>query len=165
MPILNEYIEILEAAKRKRKENKTFIDNLKKQRPHNLDRITNSFHDNAFLKIDCLKCANCCTTTGPLFKNRDINTLASTLKMKQSEFADKYLKIDEDGDWVLKRTPCCFLKDDNHCSVYDSRPTACSQFPHTQQRDIAAKLPITYLNTMICPAVALVVDELKRYYS
>jgi uncharacterized protein len=164
MPILPEYLNLLDNAVRLKRENKAFLEKLKKQKPGDLDVLTNQFHEEAFTRIDCLKCANCCSTTGPLIKNRDITALASHLRIKQSAFTEKYIRLDEDGDYVFKTLPCPFLGDDNYCSVYSSRPTACRDYPHTQQRNIAAKIPVTFLNSMICPAVAVVVEKLKEHY-
>src|SRR4051794_33195450 len=109
MPLPLEYQKLLGVAKSNRKSNKAFFEKLKKKRPRDLDAITNEFHDNAFKKIDCLLCANCCTSTGPLLKNRDIHVLADNFKMRPSVFADTYLKIDEDNDYVFKSLPCPFL--------------------------------------------------------
>ena len=162
--ILPEYEKLLQMARGNRKENKAFFQRLKKLKPKDLDNVTNDYHEKAFQNIDCLKCANCCATTGPLFKNRDIKILSGKFKMRPSEFTDLYLRTDEDGDWVFKKLPCPFLGSDNYCSVYSSRPTACRDYPHTQQRNIAEKIPVTFLNTMICPAVAVVVENLKKHY-
>lgn len=164
MSLLPEYEKLLDHAKKVKKENKVFLDKLRKVLPSDLDVVTNKFHDEAFENIDCLKCANCCTTTGPMLKNRDITALARHFKMREAEFASKYIRTDEDGDYVFKTMPCPFLKSDNYCSVYSARPNACREYPHTQQRDIAGKIPITYLNSMICPAVAVVVEKLKKRY-
>lgn len=160
--MLPEYQLLLDSANKSKKENKTFFEKLKKIPVKELDSITNDLHEKAFEKIDCLKCANCCATTGPLLKNKDIQNLADHLKIKQGSFAEKYLKVDEDNDYVFKSMPCPFLKSDNCCSVYSARPNACRQFPHTNQRNIRSILPITYLNSMICPAVAYVVEGLKK---
>jgi Fe-S-cluster containining protein len=164
MPLIPEYSKLLEQAKALKKENKAFLEKLKKRWPSDLDSVTNNFHDEAFTIIDCLKCANCCSTTGPLLKNKDISLLAKHFRQRESEFTSNYLKIDEDGDFVFKSMPCPFLKTDNYCSVYESRPGACRDYPHTQQREQASKIPITYLNSMICPAVAIVIEKLKKYY-
>jgi len=161
----HEYIKILERAKKSKVENKKFLEKLKKLAPKNLDQITNQLHEEAFEKIDCLNCANCCASTGPLLLNKDIDRLAKNLKLKPSVFTEKYLRIDEDKDYVFKQMPCLFLGNDNYCSVYNDRPNACREFPHTQQRNILQKLKITYLNTTICPAVAVVVEGLKENYS
>ena len=147
------------------KEYKRFLE--KAAKPPERTRVLNllpDLHEEAFSRIDCLQCANCCTTTGPLLKNKDIENLASHLKSRPADFTEKYLRIDEDNDYVFKKLPCPFLKEDNYCSVYSARPGACRDFPHTHQRDIKQKLGITYHNTMICPAVALVVEDLKSHY-
>lgn len=157
--------KIIEKAVKAKNENKKFLDKLKKSAPKNLDEVTNQFHDEVFEQIDCLNCANCCATTGPLLLNKDIDRLAKSLKLKPSAFALAYLKIDEDKDYVFKQMPCTFLGQDNYCSVYADRPNACREFPHTQQRNILQKLKITYLNSTICPAVALVIEKLKTKYA
>lgn len=129
-----------------------------------MDVVTHHLHDEAFEEINCLECANCCRTTGPQLLDKDIERLANDKKLRPAFFTEKYLRIDEDNDYVFKSMPCPFLKDDNYCSVYESRPNACRNFPHTQQRNIMQKLKITYHNAVICPAVALVVDGLKKHY-
>ena len=159
-----EFQKILENARKKSSENKKFLDKLKAKKPNDLDLLTNELHDEAFDQIDCLECANCCRTTGPLLLNKDIDRLASELKLKPSIFTEKLVRIDEDNDYVFSNMPCPFLGSDNYCHVYDARPNACKEFPHTQQRNILQKLKITYQNTLICPAVVLVVDGLKEKY-
>ena len=162
--MLPSYIKLIETAKSKRKENKKFLERLRKIKPSNLDAVTNQLHDKAFTHIDCLQCGNCCRTTGPLLLNKDIEHLSKHFKLKPSEFSEHYLRVDEDGDFVFKQMPCPFLKNDNYCSVYNHRPGACRDYPHTQQRNIVQKLSITYQNSMICPAVAEVVEGLKVKY-
>ena len=159
-----DYQKIIALAISKKNENKKFFERLKKLHPKDLDKTTNQLHDEAFEHIDCLQCANCCATTGPLLKYKDIDRLSAHFKLKPSLFTDKYLRIDEDHDYVFQSLPCPFLGSDNYCSVYDNRPKACADFPHTQQNKIHNKLRITFLNTMICPAVAEVVEGLKKEY-
>lgn len=157
-----EYLKILENARKKSSENKKFLEKLKAKKPKDLDILTNELHDEAFEQINCLECANCCRTTGPLLLNKDIDRLASELKLKPSIFAERYIRVDEDNDYVFTSMPCPFLGSDNYCHVYEARPNACREFPHTQQRNILQKLKITYHNTLICPAVVLVVKGLKE---
>ena len=121
-------------------------------------------HEEAFSKIDCLQCGNCCRTTGPLLLSKDVDRLAGHFRIRPAEFTERHLRIDEDGDYVFRSMPCPFLGGDNYCSVYENRPNACREFPHTQQRDIREKLGITYHNTMVCPAVAEVLERLKAHY-
>lgn len=159
-----DYVRQIENAKSKRKENKKFLDRLKKLKPSNLDTVTNQLHDEAFEHIDCLQCANCCRTTGPLLLGKDIERLARHFNMRPAAFTTEYLRIDEDNDYIFKKMPCPFIGADNYCTVYEDRPSACRDYPHTQQRKIIQKLGITYHNSMICPAVAEVVEGLKKEY-
>ena len=90
-------------------------------------------HEEAFEKIDCLQCANCCKKYSPRFKTPDIKRISKHLKLKEGEFIETYLKIDEDGDYVAKSTPCPFLGVDNYCSIYENRPSDCHRFPYTDE--------------------------------
>jgi Fe-S-cluster containining protein len=161
----SDYKKILVTAQSKKYETKKFLGRLRQLRPSDLDKVTNQLHDEAFKLIDCLQCANCCSTTGPLLKEKDIERLAKHFHKRPSDFTENYLRIDEDGDYVFKKMPCPFLGRDNYCSVYEDRPNACRNYPHTQQRNILQKLPITFHNTFICPAVAKVVEGLKIAYA
>lgn len=156
------YQVILKMAVSKKKENKRFLEKLKGKKVQDLDQITNQLHDEVFETIECLQCANCCKTTGPLLKPRDVQRLADHQRMRSADFTETFLRVDEDGDYVFKSMPCPFLKTDHYCSVYESRPNACREYPHTQQKDIRQKLAITFQNTMICPGVAMIVERLKK---
>ncbi len=148
-------------AKEKRKENKVFFKKLKKVKPKILDAQIHTLHNEVFTCTDCLKCANCCTTTGPLFTYKDINRIAKHLKLKPSAFTEKYLTIDEDKDFVLKQVPCIFLSKENHCSIYNVRPKACREFPHTDRIKQHQILKLTEKNVSVCPAVYEIVEKLK----
>ena len=119
-------------------------------------------HDKVFECTDCLKCANCCTTTGPLFTDKDIIRIAKYLRIKPSEFTEKYLRIDEDRDYVLKSVPCTFLGEDNYCSIYEVRPKACREYPHTDRKKQNQLLNLTEKNIEVCPAVFNIVEKLKK---
>ena len=69
-------------ALQKQKEHKKFLENLKKKPPKNLDYVVQEMHDEVFEEIDCLSCANCCKTTGPLYTEKDIERIAKHLRMK-----------------------------------------------------------------------------------
>ncbi len=38
-------------------------------------------------------------------------------------------------------SPCPFLGDDNYCSVYEARPKACREYPHTDRKNGAGHRP------------------------
>jgi Fe-S-cluster containining protein len=151
-----------QTASGRRKENKKFLTGLSKQRDDILDEAFHTAHEEVFAETDCLQCANCCKTTSPIFYPVDIDRLSKTLRMKPGEFIDKYLRIDEDKDYVLKSSPCPFLGPDNYCSVYDSRPKACREYPHTDRKKMSQVLDLTYRNTLVCPAVLAMVERIKK---
>ncbi|THD66486.1 YkgJ family cysteine cluster protein [Robertkochia marina] len=149
-------------AKDKNKENKKFFARLKKRPPKHLDRLMQELHDEEFERTDCLDCANCCKTTGPLFTNADIERIAKFLKMKPQQFVEKYLRVDEDKDHVLQQVPCTFLDSDNYCLIYEVRPKACREYPHTDRKNFHQITNLTLKNTAICPAAFRIVEEMKK---
>lgn len=149
-------------AKDKHKENKTFFTKLKKKTPKNLDYIMQDLHDNEFKKTDCLTCANCCKTTGPLFTDKDVQRISKHFKIKPQQFIEQFLRIDEDNDYVLQSVPCTFLDADNYCSIYDVRPKACAEFPHTDRKKFQQISEITLKNMPICPAAFNIVEAMKK---
>lgn len=132
----------------------------RKKKPKNLDGIIHAAHQKAFNKIDCLKCANCCKTTSPIFRDIDIKRISKALRIKESDFIKNYLRMDEDSDYVLKQSPCTFLNDDNTCGIYEIRPLACREYPHTDRKNMVQILELTEKNTLICPAVASIFNEI-----
>ncbi|MDN3494103.1 YkgJ family cysteine cluster protein [Winogradskyella bathintestinalis] len=149
-------------AKDKHKENKTFFTKLKKKPPKHLDYLMQELHDNEFERTDCLECANCCKTTGPLFTDKDIQRISKFFKMKEQQFIETYLHLDEENDYVLKAVPCTFLGSDNYCSIYHVRPKACQEFPHTDRKKFQQISHLTLKNVAICPAAYNIVEEMKR---
>ncbi|MFN9711043.1 MAG: YkgJ family cysteine cluster protein [Bacteroidota bacterium] len=118
-------------------------------------------HKAAFEKVDCLSCANCCKNYSPRFKTPDIKRISRHLGMRESAFIDQYLRLDEEGDYVVKSTPCTFLEQDNTCSIYDVRPSDCARFPYTNE-DVLLKRPsLTLKNASFCPATYYVMERLR----
>ena len=149
-------------AKEKHAENKKFFSKLKKRPPRNLDYTMQELHHAEFKKTNCLECANCCKTTGPLFTNTDIIRIAKSLRQKPQQFIDTYLRLDEDNDYVLQQVPCIFLGADNYCSIYETRPKACREFPHTDRKKFQQITNLTLKNVAICPAAYNIVEEMKK---
>jgi len=119
-------------------------------------------HEEAVAKNNCLKCAACCKNYSPRFKTPDVKRISKHLKMRESEFINTYLRVDEDGDFVVKSTPCPFLGADNFCSVYEVRPSDCSRFPYTDE-DVFIKRPsLTLKNATFCPIVFDVLKNLSE---
>jgi hypothetical protein len=121
-----------------------------------------ALHEAAFSKIDCLQCGNCCRNHSPRFKTPDIKRIAKHLRLRESEFIDQYLRLDEEGDYVVKQSPCPFLGDDNYCSIYEQRPSDCARYPYTDE-DVLLKRPqLTMKNAVVCPAVYHVLEQLME---
>ena len=119
-------------------------------------------HEEAFTKVDCLECAACCKNYSPRFKTPDIRRISKHLKLKESVFIDTYLRLDQEGDYVVKSSPCPFLGSDNACSIYEDRPSDCARFPYTDE-DVLYKRPaLTLKNSSFCPIVYTVLEELMK---
>lgn len=149
-----EYEKSLKEAESRSQDLHRYFKNLKRRKPRNLDDVVHDLHEKVFAEIDCLKCANCCKTTSPIFRDVDIERISKKLKLSVSEFQSHYLKMDEDQDWVLQQSPCSFLMEDNSCFIYDVRPQACRDYPHTDRKRFVQVLDLTEKNALICPAVA-----------
>ncbi|WP_282049319.1 YkgJ family cysteine cluster protein [Maribacter aquivivus] len=154
--------ELPQKAKEKHNENKKFFVKLRKKPPKNLDYIMQELHEEEFERTDCLTCANCCKTTGPLFTNADVERISKSFRMKPQRFIETYLRVDEENDFVLQETPCTFLGADNYCSIYDVRPKACREFPHTDRKKFQQISNLTLKNVAICPAAYNIVEEMKK---
>jgi len=149
-------------AKEKHNENKKFFIKLKKKTPKDLDYVMQELHEAEFERTDCLKCGNCCKTTGPLFTNADVERISKSFRMKPKKFIDTYLRVDEENDFVLQQVPCAFLGADNYCSIYQVRPKACREFPHTDRKKFQQISNLTLKNVAICPAAFNIVEEMKK---
>ena len=142
-------------------ETSAFIKKLKKKKPKNLDDVVHQLHVEAFSTFNCLNCANCCKTVGPRLIDKDIEKLAKHLKMKVSDFTERYILTDEDGDFVFKDHPCPFLMHDNYCMVYENRPKACREYPHTDRKRFYQILELSHKNCETCPVVYEIFEEMK----
>jgi len=117
-------------------------------------------HEEAFSKINCLECANCCKNYSPRFKQPDIKRIAKHLNIKEGELVATYLTLDKDGDYVTKQSPCPFLLSDNRCSIYEHRPSDCHRYPYTDEDVLLKRVSLTLKNTMVCPAAFMVLERL-----
>lgn len=133
-----------------------------KKRLAKMDLEIQQIHEDVSASIDCLSCANCCRSLGPAISDKDIDRMAKALRMKPSEVVNSYLKIDEDGDYVFKSIPCPFLMPDNYCSIYEYRPKACREYPHTDRKKFEQIFKLTVKNTETCPIAYEVLSRLME---
>ena len=123
-------------------------------------KLMPDFHVEAFEKIDCLDCAACCKNYSPRFKNPDIKRISKYLHLKEGIFIEKYLHLDEEGDYVVSSKPCPFLGQDNYCSIYEVRPSDCARFPYTDEDVLLKRSNLTLKNATFCPIVYYVLEKL-----
>lgn len=136
--------------------------NKNKKRISQMDAQIHELHAAAEASTDCLQCANCCKTLGPAIYDRDIERMAKQLRMKPSDFFSQYLRKDEDGDYVFQQMPCPFLMPDNYCMIYEARPKACREYPHTDRKKFYQIYKLSVKNTYTCPIVYEVIEEIKK---
>lgn len=153
--------DLPQKAFEKKAENKKYFKKLKSKQRKRLDLLMQEIHDQEFEDTDCLTCANCCKTTSPIFTEKDISRISKFLKMKERNFVSQYLQRDEDDFMVLQTSPCTFLNQDNSCFIYEVRPKACSEYPHTNRKKFVQLTDLTLKNTEICPAAYNIVETLK----
>jgi Fe-S-cluster containining protein len=133
-----------------------------KKKMESMDKLVHALHDEISEKTDCLSCANCCRTLGPRLLDKDIERMAKALRMKSADFFQKYLRIDEDNDTVFKSMPCPFLLSDNYCQIYENRPKACREYPHTDRPKFYQIANLTIKNASVCPIVYELIETLKK---
>lgn len=125
-----------------------------------MDTQIHALHDKISNKTDCLSCANCCRNLGPRITDKDLERIAKTLRKKATDVISSYLRIDEDGDMVFQSMPCPFLGSDNYCSIYENRPKACREYPHTDRKRFYQIYHLSVKNASTCPIVYDVLQEL-----
>jgi len=153
--------ELFLQAKKQQKENVVFFRKLSTKPPGKVDEAFQNLHEEVFDEVNCLDCGNCCKSLGPRLTDADTRRIAAAMKIKVSELTTKYLRMDEDNDYVFQSMPCPFLDADNYCKIYENRPRACRDYPHTDRRRMQQILDITLKNTSTCPAVFEIVERLK----
>jgi len=149
-----------ENSKENLKANKEYLRNIPKN--SNTDNVTADLHDKVFQKVDCLKCANCCKTTPALVTRPDAKRIAKHLSIPPKTFIRKYLLEDVNGELMIARVPCTFLNEDNTCRIYEVRPQACREYPHTNQSGFSRRAKMNANNTIVCPAVFEIVNKLRE---
>lgn len=156
--------KLAELAQSRYKANRQLVQKFRKKKIIGLDKMVHGWDREIFAQIDCLKCANCCRTLGPRLTETDIGRLAKYLKLSNSDFVRNYLRIDEDNDFVFQSMPCPFLMANNYCSVYENRPKACRDYPHTHQPKFQKTMKISLENTKTCIVVYEIFKRLSEKY-
>ncbi len=146
--------------KRSKEHRKQYQQFLKRADRNKVLKALPALHEEAFEQVNCLSCANCCKNYSPRFKTPDIKRISKYLGMKESIFINTYLRVDEDGDFVVKSAPCPFLAADNTCNIYAERPSDCARFPYTDEDVLIKRQALTLKNSEFCPITYYVLEKL-----
>jgi Fe-S-cluster containining protein len=95
-------------------------------------------------------------------KHPDIKRIAKVLRIKEGDLVAQYLKLDTDGDYITKSSPCPFLADDNTCNIYEDRPSDCRRYPYTDEDVFVKRVQLTLKNATVCPAAFNVMEALMK---
>lgn len=160
-----EYEAILSKSKAKHKEIMREMRHLSKLNKSGFDATVHAYHESVFAEIDCQKCGNCCRTMSPRFRETDIKHICKSQGLSPRAFTETYLKDDDEGvGHVLKELPCPFQGPDNLCLDYEHRTLSCSDFPHTQSRNMQKRLVGLALDSLVCPAAFLICELIIKEY-
>ena len=153
--MITDLVQIRRLGEKKTEENQRFRHYLKR---HNfVERRFRAIAQEIEEEIDCTKCANCCRVATVQLSERDVEKIAKFLRIKPAEFLRDYTVESEEEGLILKRldSGCIFLSG-NDCTIYESRPRTCVDFPHLirgagsflsrmwQMPDRATYCPIVY---------------------
>jgi hypothetical protein len=111
-------------------------------------------------EIDCTACGNCCRKLMISILPQEEPFFAEHFQLPAAEAREKYLSGGLSGDHIMTSMPCVFLAG-NRCSIYSSRFTDCSAFPHLDKPGFTRRLWSTLTNYGICPIIFNVVENLK----
>jgi Fe-S-cluster containining protein len=145
-----------------RQEHTALVKRLSATDSRKLDERVHAIHEAVFDTINCLDCAQCCRILGPRITDADVRRISASLRIKPSVFVERYLVVDEEGDYIFRSMPCPFLGSDNYCSIYDFRPRACREYPHTDRRRVYQVMALMLKNSSICPAVFEILERLRK---
>ena len=139
-----------------------FLKNARRLKKENVVIALKESHQEVFSKIDCRACANCCKTTPPLYTPYDMKRIAKHLGISASYFKMKYTIQDINGEYIGISVPCPFLDKDHSCSIYEVRPQACREYPHTDDIHFQSRPEVNFKNIIICPAAYQIVKKLQK---
>ena len=141
---------------------KKLFSGLSKSKSRLTNELADKLHSEVFREIDCLDCANCCKSIPPLVNEMDVRRASKYLGIKTGIFKENYLIIDEDDDMIINSSPCPFLLEDNTCEIYEARPRACREYPHTNNHEFMKNIRLHKKNFEYCPGVYHILKRLHK---
>lgn len=136
---------------------------LKTQRVQDVDNLVHKIAKEVTAVVDCTACAKCCRALVIAPDYRDVSRLAESVNLETHEFRKKYMRLDSEGDLVMRQRPCPFLRS-NRCSVYEARPNLCRRYPYLDEPNFVSSLNRVLRNLHVCPIVFNTYERLKSEY-
>ena len=161
--IIEKLDKLAKLAQQKDKENREFINYLKKCDHYKVDKIVHQLSQKYLKQYDCTNCGNCCKKLTPSLTHTDITKIASYLKITYEKFIKNYVEKEIPGGFILKGRDCPFIEN-NKCSIYEYRPEICRSFPHLNKDNINNRLLTIIDNSSICPIIYEVIEDLKNIF-
>jgi Fe-S-cluster containining protein len=163
--VITDLVQIQRLGEKKLKENEMFRRHMKahyfpeRQFRHVAEEIES--------EMDCRACANCCKVAETNITERDVERLAKALKLKPSQVVDRYttMSVQDEDEVILRRTDSgCIFLDGNDCTIYDSRPDTCRDFPHLIRGagSIQSRMWQMIDRATYCPIVYNSLEEYKK---
>jgi uncharacterized protein len=147
-------------AEKRQDENDDFRAFIKNKDGDRIDAMVFRINDTITPQIDCMQCGACCKMLMINVTNEEANSVSQHLRISAAEFTEKYIEKSQEGQMIINRIPCHFLKD-TICTVYQHRFSECREFPHLHRKNFKDRLFGTLVHYAMCPIIFNVVEELK----
>jgi len=148
-------------AEQREEENDLFLHHLKKLHPEKTDELVQQINEEVTAAIDCTKCGNCCRSLMIQVNHEEIPTASAALSISTENFESNYLEKSTGGQLIINQIPCHFLQE-NQCSIYESRFSACREFPPLNLPGFQRRLFALMFHYGSCPIVFNVMETLKK---
>ncbi len=128
-----------------------------------IDETVQELNRTVSAAIDCTVCANCCRELQPHLEEKDVWRVASALNLSVMQTKKRHLVKDPDRSYRFSTKPCPLLSG-TKCSIYQARPTDCSEYPHLHKADFLGGSIGVIENYRVCPIVYNVYEQLKTKF-
>jgi hypothetical protein len=138
--------KIAQIAIEKQRDNVSFGNYLKVQDSKKVDEIVHRLDKEISPKIDCTECGNCCRNLRPVATEEAMSPFVKPENMEKY----KYVKGFE-----------CKNLDCNMCTIYETRPEECRQYPYLHRDKFVTRTSELIQNYEVCPIIYNVFEQLK----
>ncbi len=140
-----------------------FLSKIQKDPPLLLDIYADAIEKEVWAEVNCLSCSNCCRRMTPTYTFQDLKRISAHLGMTIKAYKEKWLYLNNKGEWMNKSQPCQFLDlKTNMCAIYEVRPADCAGFPHLTKKKMVEYMHVHKQNVEYCPATFTMVKKLMK---